>query len=219
MRTKTTGIIALIAGLAMGAPVAQAFCGFYVAGADEELVNDATMVVMMREGSRTVLSMQNHYEGPPENFAMVIPVPVVLEEEHVKVLKPEVFERIDHLAAPRLVEYWEVDPCYVEPPMEEPEMALPSAPMPRTAAREEAADLGVTIEAEFAVGEYEIVTVMHLAAQTTVGVANRNPVSTLDTNIRGTWALLEACRRSSTVQQIVLASSDKAYGDQEALPP
>lgn len=71
---------------------------------------------------------------------------------------------------------------------------------------------------ERALGEYEIVTVMHLAAQTTVGVANRNPVSTLDTNIRGTWALLEACRRSSTVQQIVLASSDKAYGDQVALP-
>ena len=71
---------------------------------------------------------------------------------------------------------------------------------------------------ERALGEYEIATVFHLAAQTTVGVANRNPVSTLDTNIRGTWALLEACRRSPTVQQIVIASSDKAYGDQEVLP-
>jgi CDP-glucose 4,6-dehydratase len=71
---------------------------------------------------------------------------------------------------------------------------------------------------ERALGEYEIVTVLHLAAQTTVGVANRNPVSTLDTNIRGTWALLEACRRSPTVQQIVIASSDKAYGDQVTLP-
>jgi CDP-glucose 4,6-dehydratase len=71
---------------------------------------------------------------------------------------------------------------------------------------------------ERALGEYEIATVFHLAAQTTVGVANRNPVSTLDTNIRGTWALLEACRRSPTVQQIVIASSDKAYGDQETLP-
>ena len=59
---------------------------------------------------------------------------------------------------------------------------------------------------------------LHLAAQTTVQVANRNPVSTLDTNIRGTWALLEACRRTPTVQQIVIASSDKAYGDQEVLP-
>jgi len=71
---------------------------------------------------------------------------------------------------------------------------------------------------ERALGEYEIVTVLHLAAQTTVGVANRNPVSTLDANIRGTWALLEACRRSPTVRQIVTASSDKAYGDQEVLP-
>lgn len=71
---------------------------------------------------------------------------------------------------------------------------------------------------ERALGEYEVATVIHLAAQTTVGVANRNPVSTLDTNIRGTWALLEACRRSPTVQQIVTASSDKAYGDQEVLP-
>jgi CDP-glucose 4,6-dehydratase len=71
---------------------------------------------------------------------------------------------------------------------------------------------------ERALGEYEVSTVMHLAAQTTVGVANRNPVSTLDTNIRGTWALLEACRRSPTVQQVVIASSDKAYGDQEVLP-
>jgi CDP-glucose 4,6-dehydratase len=71
---------------------------------------------------------------------------------------------------------------------------------------------------ERALGEYEIATVFHLAAQTTVGVANRNPISTLDTNIRGTWALLEACRRSPTVQQIVTASSDKAYGDQETLP-
>jgi len=71
---------------------------------------------------------------------------------------------------------------------------------------------------ERALGEYEIATVLHLAAQTIVGVANRNPVSTLDANIRGTWSLLEACRRSPTVQQIVTASSDKAYGDQEVLP-
>lgn len=71
---------------------------------------------------------------------------------------------------------------------------------------------------ERALGEYEIGTVFHLAAQTIVGVANRNAVSTLDTNIRGTWALLEAARRTPTVKQIVTASSDKAYGDQEVLP-
>jgi len=71
---------------------------------------------------------------------------------------------------------------------------------------------------ERVLGEYEIATVMHLAAQTIVGVANRNPVSTLETNIRGTWALLEACRRSPAVREIVIASSDKAYGDQVELP-
>jgi CDP-glucose 4,6-dehydratase len=71
---------------------------------------------------------------------------------------------------------------------------------------------------ERAIGEYEIATVLHLAAQTTVGVANRNPVSTLETNIRGTWTVLEACRRSPLVKQIVVASSDKAYGDQPVLP-
>ena len=71
---------------------------------------------------------------------------------------------------------------------------------------------------ERALGEYEIVTVFHLAAQTTVGVANRNPVSTFESNIQGTWSVLEACRRSPLVRQIVVASSDKAYGDQETLP-
>lgn len=67
-------------------------------------------------------------------------------------------------------------------------------------------------------GEYEVDTVIHLAAQTIVGIANRNPVSTLETNVAGTWALLEACRRSPAVKQIVIASSDKAYGDQPELP-
>jgi CDP-glucose 4,6-dehydratase len=71
---------------------------------------------------------------------------------------------------------------------------------------------------ERVLGEYEIDTVLHLAAQTIVPIANRNPVSTFDTNIRGTWALLEAARRSPAVKQVVLASSDKAYGDQEHLP-
>ncbi|EMI55786.1 GDP-mannose 4,6-dehydratase [Rhodopirellula sallentina] len=67
-------------------------------------------------------------------------------------------------------------------------------------------------------GEHEIETVMHLAAQTIVGIANRNPVSTFEANIGGTWKLLEACRRSPLVKQIVMASSDKAYGDAEVLP-
>jgi len=71
---------------------------------------------------------------------------------------------------------------------------------------------------ERALGEYEVEIVFHLAAQTIVGIANRNPVSTFSTNIEGTWNLLEACRRSPKVSSIVVASSDKAYGDQEQLP-
>ncbi|MBH24541.1 MAG: sugar dehydratase [Myxococcales bacterium] len=71
---------------------------------------------------------------------------------------------------------------------------------------------------ERGLGEFEIKTVMHLAAQTIVSIANNNPLSTFDTNIRGTWLLLEACRRSPTIEQVVLASSDKAYGTCDALP-
>jgi CDP-glucose 4,6-dehydratase len=71
---------------------------------------------------------------------------------------------------------------------------------------------------ERALGEYEIDTVFHLAAQTIVGIANRNPLATFESNIQGTWNLLEACRRSPNVKSIVVASSDKAYGDQETLP-
>jgi CDP-glucose 4,6-dehydratase len=71
---------------------------------------------------------------------------------------------------------------------------------------------------ERVLNEHEIVTVLHLAAQAIVGAANRNPVSTFEANIQGTWALLEACRRTSTVKQIVVASSDKAYGAHDTLP-
>lgn len=71
---------------------------------------------------------------------------------------------------------------------------------------------------ERVLGEYEIDTVFHLAAQTIVGIANRNPVSTFESNIKGTWAVLEACRRSPLVKQIIVASSDKAYGTHEQLP-
>lgn len=71
---------------------------------------------------------------------------------------------------------------------------------------------------ERALGEYEVDTVIHLAAQTIVGIANRNPISTFETNVAGTWSLLEACRRCPTVRQIVVASSDKAYGEHDTLP-
>jgi hypothetical protein len=136
----------------------RAFCGFYVSGADASLYNNATMVVMMREGTRTVLSMQNNYQGPPEDFAMIVPVPVVLQEENVKTLPSEIFSRVDKLAAPRLVEYWEQDPCR-QMIMEESMAgnAPRSMRMKASAAEDSDARFGVTIEAEFTVAEYDIV--------------------------------------------------------------
>jgi hypothetical protein len=136
---------------------ASAFCGFYVAGADAKLFNNATMVVLMRDGTRTVLSMQNNYQGPPENFAMVVPVPVVLQKENVKTLPREVFAHVDQLAAPRLVEYWEQDPCFISPPMAPMAAASGMMPSPKKSTRSSAEDLGVKIEAQFTVGEYEVV--------------------------------------------------------------
>ena len=160
---------ALVAGLIASTPwSARAFCGFYVGGAESSLYNDATMVVMMREGTRTVLSMQNSYRGPPENFAMVVPVPVVLSEDNVRTLNADVFRRVDTLAAPRLVEYWEQDPCQRLRPMSR-RARTTRRPAPQRAAGGTAssARLGVRVEAEFAVGEYDIAI---LSAQNSSGL-------------------------------------------------
>lgn len=142
--------------LALAPLPASAFCGFYVAGADTQLYNDATMVALMREGTRTVLSMQNSYQGPPEAFAMVVPVPQVLQKENVRTLPRDIFRHLDQLAAPRLVEYWEQDPCAPVPDWDGP---FPTAAMP-DAVQESGGrpgDFGVKIEARFEVGEYDVV--------------------------------------------------------------
>jgi hypothetical protein len=106
---KVVAALALVA-LTMNT-AAHAFCGFYVSGSNQKMFNDATNVVLMRSGTRTVLSMQNDYRGPLEDFAMVVPVPVVLKPTDVKVVAKEVLDRLDSLGSPRLVEYWEQDPC------------------------------------------------------------------------------------------------------------
>jgi len=143
--------------LALAAPHrAAAFCGFYVAGGDQKMFNDATQVVLMRMGTRTVLAMQNNYKGPPEAFAMVVPVPVVLHEGDVKTLTRDVFARVEQMGAPRLVEYWEQDPCAaieIDAPRGGRTMSFAMearAPSPKD-------ELGVTVEAKFVVGEYQVV--------------------------------------------------------------
>jgi hypothetical protein len=162
--TLPKGVGLLLVTLALMAPsAAEAFCGFYVSGGTADLYNNATQVVLMRDGTRTVLTMQNNYEGPLADFAMVIPVPIVLMEENVKTLDPAIFAKIDQLSAPRLVEYWEQDPCN---PMEYDDAFPTTAGGDRDSSVDED---GVVVEAEFKVGEYQIVI---LSANEATGLEN-----------------------------------------------
>jgi hypothetical protein len=150
------GATALALVSATGA--AHAFCGFYVSGSGAKLAADATQVVLMRQGTRTVLSMQNDYKGPLEDFAMVVPVPVVLKEADVKTLTKTVFDHVDSLGSPRLVEYWEQDPCPAPVDTRKYDMA-PSAGAPgrlRRSDEEKEKKQTVKIEAQFDVAEYKI---------------------------------------------------------------
>jgi MYXO-CTERM domain-containing protein len=117
---------------------------------------NATEVVLMRDGTKTVLSMQNDYAGPLEDFAMVVPVPVVLHEQDVKTLPKEVFAHVDSLGSPRLVEYWEQDPCYVARPMKSAKAGMPTGGMDREESVTEKRKQTVKIEAKFDVAEYQI---------------------------------------------------------------
>jgi hypothetical protein len=152
---------ALIAAMLASWPTAeaQAFCGFYVGRADAQLYNHASQVVMVRDGDRTVLSLMNDYQGEPSDFALVIPVPAILQQGQIHIGNRELFQRIDSYSAPRLVEYYDPSPCPL--PMSEMrrEMNLEAAAgAPADAlAQKEAKALGVTVEAQYTVGEYDIV--------------------------------------------------------------
>src|SRR5512142_1248593 len=147
----TIGSVVVVC-LALATPrAAHAFCGFYVAGSDQQLFNDATQVVLVRDGTRTVLAMQNDYKGPPTEFAMVVPVPTVLHEGDVKTLDKSVFEHVEQMGAPRLVEYWEQDPCYRPPERYYDTVATGAAPPPMAEMGSAAKDYGVKIEAKFTV--------------------------------------------------------------------
>ncbi|MEE9348098.1 MAG: DUF2330 domain-containing protein [Robiginitomaculum sp.] len=147
---------AAIAMLAAAVPVAS-FCGFYVAKADTDLFNESSKVVLARDGDRTVITMANDYQGDPTEFAMVIPVPTIITKEQVHISNTALLDHIDAYTAPRLVEYFDKDPCRPEPEymrMKSMGGSLPAmAPAP-VAIMEDS--LGVTIEESFSVGEYDI---------------------------------------------------------------
>jgi hypothetical protein len=132
----------------------HAFCGFYVAKADTKIFNQASKVVMVRDDDRTVLTLANDFQGDAKDFAVVIPVPTVLEKDQIHVGENALIDHLDAYSAPRLVEYWDADPC--RPPMPTT-MMRQSAPTGTAADQERAEALGVKIEAQYTVGEYDIV--------------------------------------------------------------
>ncbi|MCR9141552.1 MAG: DUF2330 domain-containing protein [bacterium] len=136
----------------------RAFCGFYVARADTKLYNQASRVVLVRDGDRTVLTMANDYQGEPKDFALVVPVPTFIERGQINVADPSLIDHLDAYSAPRLVEYFDEDPCNIRR-YERMQMRDESKSAPTSGAGE--SDLekstGVTVEAQYQVDEYDIV--------------------------------------------------------------
>ncbi len=147
----------LLAASTFAAVLARAFCGFYVGKTDAALFNEASQVAIVRDGDQTVLTMSNDYKGDLTDFALVVPVPTVLGKDQIHVGERAYIERLDAYSGPRLVEYYDPDPC-AEVAYERSlgtlfgrarKMAAPASPAP-------ARSLGVTVEAKYTIGEYDI---------------------------------------------------------------
>ena len=139
-------------------PILFSFCGFYVSKADGTLKNKTSQVILVRDGSRTVITMYNDYKGDTKDFAMVVPVPVVLKKDDIHVVDQSIFQRLNDYSAPRLVEYWDQNPCSSYEEDEKTKVlsnrgfsndkSAPASIMKK--------DMGVKIEAKYLVGEYDI---------------------------------------------------------------
>jgi len=164
-RTLFAATLASIA--AWSTPTIGGFCGFYVAKADTKLFNRASQVVLVRDGDRTVMTMANDFEGEPKEFAVVIPVPTFLTREQIHVGEKALVDHLDAYSAPRLVEYFDQNPCE----RREYRLALPMSAARASGAAQDSASLakalGVTIEAQYTVGEYDILI---LSAQQSSGL-------------------------------------------------
>lgn len=136
---------------------ASAFCGFYVGKADTQLFNKASEVAIARHENKTVITMANDFRGDVKEFALVVPVPTILEKEQIHVGNPAVLKHLADYSAPRLVEYFDENPCLRHELMERRSMDAMKSMAPASApARERDKALGVTVEAEYTVGEYDI---------------------------------------------------------------
>ena len=158
----------LVLAIAVPAP-AQAFCGFYAGKADANLFNEASQVVIARDGRRTVISMLNDYKGPLSEFALVVPTPTTLQKGQVRVADRLTFERLDAYSSPRLAEYHDNDPCQVHfnwgrdlyPMSKMGSLAAQGASAPAGRAMNEMMRdkaLGVRVEAQYTLEEYDIVS-------------------------------------------------------------
>jgi hypothetical protein len=134
---------------------ASAFCGFYVGKADTKLFNKASEVAIARHDNKTVITMANDFKGDVKEFAMVVPVPTVLERDQIHVGDAAVLKHLADYSAPRLVEYFDPNPCQmIYPESRAMDMMAKAAEPPGRQERDKA--LGVIVEAQYTVGEYDI---------------------------------------------------------------
>jgi hypothetical protein len=168
MRRLLPVVFAVLAlAAALPAPAA-AFCGFFVSKADTKIFNKASKVVIVRDGNRTVMTMSNDFKGEPRQFAVVVPVPTFLQKEQIHVGEQSLVDHLDAFTAPRLVEYFDENPCDRRRYTKMEGDALRASASPPADMRRDATRLGVTIEATYTVGEYDILI---LSAKESGGLA------------------------------------------------
>src|SRR5580765_3664333 len=148
---KRSLVLAVLLVAALSGNRILAFCGFHVGKADTKLFNQASQVALVREGDHTVLTMANDFQGDPKEFALVVPVPTFIERRQIAVVEKGLLDHLDAFSAPRLVEYFDEDPCV---DLSVRRMAPAAAPARGQAAG--ARERGVTVEATYTVGEYDI---------------------------------------------------------------
>ena len=152
---RTLTILAISLAILAATPSVLAFCGFYVAKADGKLSNKTSQIIIARDGNRTNITMTSDFQGNFKDFAMVVPVPSILKRDQIRVVDANTVSKLDAYSVPRLVEYFDEDPC--AQPMLEDSAIRPSSVAAPSGAVERDKALGVTVEAQYTVGEYDIV--------------------------------------------------------------
>ena len=158
IRPAVKKITVSIVVIAFITPVALAFCGFYVSKADGTLKNKTSQVILVRDGNRNVITMYNDFQGDFKDFAMVVPVPVVLQKKDIKVVEQQIFNTLNEYSKPRLVEYYDQNPCQLsvmENVMVQKALAG-AAPGVVIRGNKSFKEERVKIEAKYLVGEYDI---------------------------------------------------------------